>query len=98
MDPEGNNYVPILGCLDVKLTNEEGRQEATRVYVTRGQRESLLGKEDATKLVILKINRRGDPPDEVMDRNSTAKGGERTPRSRPRHVGWTRTRSRPRPR
>ena len=65
-----DEYVPLMGCLDIKLTNEEGKHIPTRVYVTKGQRESLLRKEDATKLGILKINRRGDPPDEVVERNS----------------------------
>ena len=56
--------VPLLGCMDVKLTNNKGKSIKTKVYVTEGQTESLLGKEDGIALGILKINPDGDEPDE----------------------------------
>ena len=40
--------------MDVKLTNNRGKIHLTRVYVTKGQQESLLGKEDAIALGLLK--------------------------------------------
>ena len=50
--------------MDVKLTNNKGKSIKTKVYVTEGQTESLLGKEDGIALGILKINPDGDEPDE----------------------------------
>ena len=55
--------VPLIGCCDVNLTNEEGKTHKTTVYIVEGEKESLLGKEDAQKLGIVKVNRRGDKPD-----------------------------------
>ena len=49
--------------MDVKLTNNRGRTHFTRLYVTKGQQESLLGKEDAIALGLLKD---GDYPDEKV--------------------------------
>ena len=53
--------VPLLDSMDVRLTNNRGKTHNTRVYVTKGQEKSLLGKEDTIALGILKID--GDNPD-----------------------------------
>ena len=50
--------------MKVKLRNNRNKVITTKVYVTEGQRESLLGKDDATSLGILKIDKDGDPPEE----------------------------------
>ena len=57
--------VPLIGCCEVDLTNEEGKAHRTTVYIVEGEQESLLGKEDAQKLGIIKVNRRGDKPDKT---------------------------------
>ena len=57
------NTVPLLGCCSVKLTNERGKAIKTTVYVTEHKTESLLGKEDAIKLGIMKINPKGEAED-----------------------------------
>ena len=54
--------VPLIGCCEAVLTNEEGKTHKTTVYIVEGEQESLLGKEDAQKLGIIKMNRRGDKP------------------------------------
>ena len=59
-----DSNVPLLGCMEVRLTNNRGKAITTTVYVTQGQRESLPGKEDARSLGILKIDPDGDYPDE----------------------------------
>ena len=61
-----NTTVPLLGSMDVKLTNNHGRTHLTRLYVTKGQQESLLGKEDAIALGLLKLSKDGDYPDEKV--------------------------------
>ena len=60
--------VPLLGCMEVKLANNKGKAIRSRVYVTQGQSESLLGKEDGIALGILKIDPDGDAPDEDEER------------------------------
>ena len=55
--------MPLLGCCNVKLINEMGKAITTTVYVTEHEKESLLGKEDAIKLGILKISPKGEPED-----------------------------------
>ena len=57
-----DTYVPLLGSMGVRLTSSNGMTHKTRVYVTKGQRESLLGKEDATALGILRIEPGGYGP------------------------------------
>ena len=57
-----NAYVPLLGSMDIRLTSSNGMTHKTRVYVTEGQKESLLGKEDATALGILRIEPGGYKP------------------------------------
>ena len=52
-----------MGCCDVKLRNNKDKVVVTRVYVTKGQHESLLGKDDAIALGILKLDRDGDTPE-----------------------------------
>ena len=61
-----DQVVPLLGSMDVKLMNSRGKLHYTRVYVTKGQRESLLGKEDAIALGLLKLSKDGDYPDEKV--------------------------------
>ena len=51
----------LLKC-KVLLRNEEGRPRNTTIHVSKGQIESLLGKEDAIALWIIKITTKGDPP------------------------------------
>ena len=58
--------VPLLGSLDVKLTNNNGKTHQTRLYVTKGQHESLLGKEDGMALGLIKLSKDGDYPDEPV--------------------------------
>ena len=48
--------------MEVRLTSSNGMTHKTRVYVTEGQSESLLGKEDATALGILRIEPGGYGP------------------------------------
>ena len=55
--------VPLLGCCEVRLTNNKGRNIKTKVYIAKEETESLLGKEDAIKLGILKINPDGEGPE-----------------------------------
>ena len=57
------SMVPLLGCCNIKLRNEMGKAITTTVYVTEHEKESLLGKEDAIKLGILKISPKGEPED-----------------------------------
>ena len=54
--------------MEVKLANNKGKAIRTKVYVTEGQTESLLGKEDGIALGILKIDPDGDAPDEDEER------------------------------
>ena len=54
--------VPLLGKMKVKLTNNNGYHTNTTVYVTKGQTESLLGREDAIDLGIIQINPDGRKP------------------------------------
>ena len=61
-----NMTVPLLGSMDLKLTNNRGKTHLTRVYVKKGQEESLLGKEDAIALGLLKLSKDGDYPDEPV--------------------------------
>ena len=57
--------VPLLGCMDVKLINNRGKAVKTRVYVTQGQKGSLLDKDDAITLGIVKIDPDGDKPEDT---------------------------------
>ena len=52
--------------MEVKPTNNRGKTHLTRVYVAKGQEESLLGKEDAIALGLLKLSKDGDYPDEPV--------------------------------
>ena len=58
--------VPLLGCMDVKLLSNNVYTVKTKVYVTKGQSESLLGKEDGIALGILSINLDGRMADGRM--------------------------------
>lgn len=53
--------VPILGKWQVCLCNQASKTINITVYVASGQAESLLGKEDAEALGIIKLNPQGDP-------------------------------------
>ena len=46
----------------MNLTNEENHTIKTTVYIVEGERESLLGKEDAIKLGIISVNPKGKKP------------------------------------
>ena len=48
--------VPLLGSMEVRLYNNRGKAHKTRVYITEGQAETLLGKEDTIALGIIKID------------------------------------------
>ena len=52
--------VPVMGYLDVKLKNQEGGTHRTKIYAVKGEKESLLGKDDAIALGILKLEPRGE--------------------------------------
>ena len=66
--------VPLLGKMKVKLTNNNGYQTNTTVYVTKGQTESLLGREDAIDLGIIQINPdRRKPQQECSARSKQAR-------------------------
>ena len=56
------------GCLDVKLKNQAGGTIKTRLYVVEGERESLLGKDDAIALGMIKVNPQGQEKCELSDR------------------------------
>ena len=45
--------------MDVKLKNEEGGTIKTTIYVVEGERESLLGRDDAIALGIIGMKPRG---------------------------------------
>ena len=49
----------------MKLTNEENCTIESTVYIVQGEHESLLGREDAKKLGIIKVNPRGTKTVEV---------------------------------
>ena len=59
--------VPLIGECDMRLTNEENKAVKTTVYIVEGEKESLLGKEDAIQLGIIKVNPRGDKPSGTDD-------------------------------
>ena len=48
--------VPVMGYLKVKMRNNRGGTQLTRAYIVEDETDSLLGKEDAIDLGILKIN------------------------------------------
>ena len=60
-----DKIVPLLGCCDVRMRNNKDMIIKTRVYITEGEKESLLGKDDAMALGILKLNPDGDEPENV---------------------------------
>ena len=62
-----NVAVPLLGSMDVWLTNNRGKTLKTHMYMTKGQEESLLGKDVAIVLGILKIDPDGDHPDQPAE-------------------------------
>ena len=47
------------------LTNEENKSIKTTVYIVEGEKESLLGKEDAIHPGIIKVNPRGEKLDKA---------------------------------
>ena len=59
--------IPLIGECDVVLTNNKAKKVKTTVYITEGGDESLLGKEDATKLGIIRIDRDGTSEDEETE-------------------------------
>ena len=58
--------VPLLGSMEVQLTNNRGKVHNSTIYITKAQEESLLGKEDAIALGLLKLSKDGDYPDEPV--------------------------------
>lgn len=62
------DVVPLLGVCEMTLSNEEGKAIKTDVYIVDGEQESLLGKQDAIDLGIIKLNPRGDKPDKSNNR------------------------------
>ena len=60
--------VPLLGECEVKMTHTKNKAIKTTVYVVDGEKESLLGKQDAIKLGIIKLDPEGDAPDNEKDR------------------------------
>ena len=63
--------VPLLGVVQMWLTNGANKSIKTDVYIVEGEHESLLGKQDAIDLGIIKMNPRGDPPTMNTDRLQT---------------------------
>ena len=61
-----NATVPLLGSMDVKLTNNRGKTHVTRVCVTKGQEEFHLGKEDGIALGLIKLSKDSDYQDELV--------------------------------
>ena len=55
----------------MRLTNTKGKIIKSRVYVTEGEEESLLGKEDAKRLGILKLDPEGEDPEDEVNRLKT---------------------------
>ena len=49
------------------LTNKKDKKVKTTVYIVEGEDESLLGKEDAIKLGIIRIDRDGVAEDKMME-------------------------------
>ena len=52
----------MIDQADLWLRNRKGWQVHTTVYITKNQDESLLGKEDATDLGIIREDLDGGPP------------------------------------
>ena len=45
-----DKIVPLIGCIEMRLTNNKGRTVKTTIYIVKGEEESLLGKQDGIKL------------------------------------------------
>ena len=69
--------IPLIGECDVILTNDHNKKLKTTVYIVEGGNESLLGKEDATKLGIIRIDRRGTPPDKGPEQDLSSGASRR---------------------
>ena len=78
--------VPLHGKMEARLTNNHVKQVITTVYVTKDSEESLLGREDAIALGVIKVFPDGDKPD------GEKPAPEREPRAR--STGTPRSRSR----
>ena len=62
--------IPLIGECDMVLTNNKAKKVKTTVYIVEGGDESLLGKEDAIKLGIIRIDRDGVPENEETDEDT----------------------------
>lgn len=60
--------IPLLGMCDMRLWNENGKTIPMRVYIAEGEEESLLGRQDAINLGILRINLDGDEPEDNVNK------------------------------
>ena len=63
-----DKVIPLLGMCYVKLRNKKGKSVTTRIYVVEGETESLLGRQDAIDLGILRISPDGDEAEDEENR------------------------------
>ena len=58
--PYGTAYkLPVIGGIRITMVNNKGKRIKTTVHIIKGQKESLLGREDGIRLGIIKIRPNG---------------------------------------
>ena len=64
--PYGTAYrLPVIGSTRVTMVNNKGKRIKTTVHIIRGQKESLLGREDGERLGIIKIRPDGNKDEDI---------------------------------